>query len=137
MSQVAFSVEGLPPTKNEAKSMLAIGHGQAARVVALLQAASNALSGSDFPMGTTQRVGLDLTVYAPAGARLPDATNFLGGIGDVLESKVHRGALEHLGALAEVALYQNDSQIREVHYRQEASDHIHYQARIWILGDAL
>ena len=32
-----------------------------------------------------------------------DATNFLGGVGDVLEAKARRGVLDHLGDLATVA----------------------------------
>jgi hypothetical protein len=62
-----------------------------------------------------------------------DATNYLGGIGDVLEGKAHRGALEHLGELAAVALYANDRQIQEVHYRCERAAEPQYTVRLWVL----
>jgi hypothetical protein len=62
-----------------------------------------------------------------------DATNYLGGIGDVLESKGHRGVLDHLGPLATVALYPNDRQIREVRYREEIAPERSYEVRLWAL----
>jgi hypothetical protein len=43
--------------------------------------------------------------------------------------------LEHLGELAQVALYANDRQIQEVHYRFEAGERVRYAVRIWALGD--
>lgn len=42
MDEVLLHVNDLPPAKNEAKSMLALGHGHASRVLALLQAARDA-----------------------------------------------------------------------------------------------
>jgi hypothetical protein len=86
MAEVSFEVEGLPPAKNEAKSMLAAGHVYAERVLALLEAAAAA------PTFGGARLGLELVVTAPVP--LPsDATNYLGGVADVLEAKEHRGAL--------------------------------------------
>jgi len=41
-AEITFEVEGWPPTKGEAKSMLAAGHSQAERVRLLLQAAGHA-----------------------------------------------------------------------------------------------
>ena len=63
---------------------------------------------------------------------MADATNFLGGIGDVMEAKTRRGVLEHLGDLATVALYANDRQIHEVHYRWEHGDETGYRLRLWV-----
>jgi len=65
-----------------------------------------------------------------------DATNFLGGIGDVLESKGHRGVLEHLGELSSIALYlyDNDRQIEEVHYRWEHSPEPSYTVHFYELN---
>uniref|UniRef100_UPI00193974AC hypothetical protein n=1 Tax=Nocardioides caldifontis TaxID=2588938 RepID=UPI00193974AC len=52
-----------------------------------------------------------------------DATNYLGGIADVLEQKTNRGAaVEHLRDLADVWLYRNDRQIKRVSYREETRD---------------
>ncbi len=61
-----------------------------------------------------------------------DATNYLGGVADVLEAKGHRGRLDHLGPLAAVALYDNDRQIREVHFRHEPGAE-GYVVRLWAL----
>jgi hypothetical protein len=62
-------------------------------------------------------VALDVVVHAP-GQPQGDATNYLGGIGDVLEDKSSRIAIEHLGDLAAVQLFRNDRQIRAISYRE-------------------
>lgn len=79
-------------------------------------------------------IGLELTVESPAEP-LIDATNFLGGVGDVLEAKSRRGPLEHLGDLAKVGLYENDLQIHEVRYRWQKTPEVHYLVRLWELID--
>lgn len=48
-----------------------------------------------------------------------------------LEAKGHRGNLEHLGDLAFVALYANDRQIQEAHYRWLRAEKVRYQVRVW------
>jgi pimeloyl-ACP methyl ester carboxylesterase len=65
-------------------------------------------------------------VRCPVGANPADATNFLGGIADVLEEKSHRGLLDHLEALAKVWLYMNDRQIKQVSYREVAAAEVSY-----------
>jgi len=68
-------------------------------------------------------VALDVVVHAPLGRDPWDATNYLGGIADVVEEKSRSGTLDHLGELRHVWAYRNDRQIKEVSYRQlEASD---------------
>ena len=48
-------------------------------------------------------------------------TNYLGGIADVLEDKSRRAtAVAHLGDLAQVWLYCNDRQIKQVSYREKS-----------------
>jgi hypothetical protein len=115
---------GWSPAKSEALSMLGPGHNHADRVVALLEVAQSALAATSFrPFDGP--IGLDVTLRAPTGKDPWDATNYVGGIGDVLEDKSGRNMrLDHLGPLAAVALYVNgnDRQIREVHYRQVPSD---------------
>lgn len=133
--EVVLSVEGWPPAKNEAKSLLASGHTHSERVVKLLrtaqeatgEAASTALFGS-------HPLGLELTVESP-GEPSADATNLLGGVGDVLEVKSRRGQLEHLGDLAKVGLYDNDRQIHEVRYRWRKAPGVRYTVRLWELAD--
>lgn len=67
-------------------------------------------------------VALEVVVGAPTGQVPSDATNYLGGIGDVLEDKSRRGGIDHLGNLAEVWLYTNDRQIQEISYREIEAD---------------
>lgn len=127
--EVVFSVEGWPPAKSEAKSMLAIGHTHADRVLKLLTAAKAAMTSQRSSWFGTAPVGLEVIVHSPSEPPA-DATNFLGGIGDVLEAKSHRGVMAHLGDLASVALYANDQQIREVSYRWDASTETGYSVRV-------
>jgi hypothetical protein len=131
--EITFMVDGWPPVKNLAKSMLAAEHQHAQRVLALLRAARDAVDGLPQPVFTTRPVGLELILEAPS---IPpgDATNYLGGIGDVLEAKGHRAVLDHLGDLATVALYENDRQIQEVRYRFERGPSVRYIVRVWPLG---
>jgi hypothetical protein len=77
----------------------------AERVVALLQAASDeAGRGGSAIYFPCESLGLELIVIGPEPPP-SDATNYLGGVGDVLEDKRHRGDLPHLGELAGFALY--------------------------------
>lgn len=132
--EVAFVVDGWPPAKNEAKSMLAAGHPHAERVLHLLQAAAIATGTWRSPTFGSDALGLKLIVRSPAEPP-SDATNYLGGVGDVLEVKERRGALGHLGELSDVALYLNDRQIQEVHYRWERASAMRYSVRVWRLCD--
>ncbi len=95
--------------------MLTAGHVHAERVLALL-AAVHAAAERQSLFFSTESLGLKLVVVSPT-APPSDATNFLGGVADVLEDKAHRGPLAHLGPLADVALYANDRQLPEVSYR--------------------
>jgi hypothetical protein len=81
-----------------------------------------------------ERLGLELVLTAPTEPP-SDATNYLGGVADVLEAKGHRGALEHLGDLAGIALYTNDRHFHEVHYRYEPGSEVRYSLRVWILDE--
>jgi len=96
MLEVQFSVSDYPPAKNEAKSMLAAGHVHAPRVLALLRAASEAAGGATQPLFPTGPLGLELRLESE-NEPPSDATNYLGGVADVLEEKGRRGALAHLG----------------------------------------
>ena len=110
--------------------MLGAGHSHSGRVVELLRTAQAATADTDF-VRFDGPIGLDVVIRAPVGMDPWDATNYLGGIGDVLEDKSRRTqvSLAHLGDLVTVALYRNDRQIREVHYRSErrGRDALHHQ----------
>ncbi len=50
MREIQFTVPGFPPIKNEAKSMLAAGHGDAPRVMMLLRTALEAFGDATQPL---------------------------------------------------------------------------------------
>jgi hypothetical protein len=127
---ITFDVQGYPPAKNEALSMLGAGHGHAPRVRLLLEAAMQASQSQPFTPVADGPVHLDVIFRCPAGQNPADATNYLGGIADVLEEKSHRGSLDHLGPLAKVHLYRNDRQIKQVTYREDESAHVSYTITI-------
>jgi hypothetical protein len=129
---IEFDVAGeLPPLKGEAKSLLSVGHGQAVRVHALLLASHTAKQRDGFPGFGARRIGMDVTVRSPSGA-VGDATNSLGGIGDTLQQRRRGIDLSHLGELAGEFLYEDDTQIREIYYREETGS-AGYTARFWAL----
>jgi hypothetical protein len=134
MTEIILEVEGFPPAKNEALSMFGEKHSHASRVLQLLREASIAMDRTGF-QPLLGPVGLDVVVRTPAEKDPWDATNYLGGIADILQEKKNiRISLEHLGDLVHVALYRNDRQIREVHYRQEGGESPAYRVRIWSLS---
>ncbi len=134
MSEITLTVQGYPPAKGEALSMLGAGHSHGPRVRSLLEAARDAAARSAFVGLGDEPIGLEVVLRCPRDRNRSDATNYLGGIGDVLESKEHRGQIEHLGDLRQVALFDNDRQIEEVQYRWEESDGPSYTVRLWRLN---
>jgi hypothetical protein len=131
---IMITVEGLlPPAKNEAVSLFAAGHGHAKRVRALLDATRSALGGGPPPYpARSESLGLELVLTSPT--RPPgDATNYLGGVADVLQDKSDRPNLDltHLGDLAAVAVYADDSLLHDVRYRWDCGDRLRYTVRIW------
>lgn len=133
--ELTLRVAGWPPAKNEAKSLFSEGHTHSGRVTALLEAARQATAGREqHALFGSRPLGLELTVSSPTEPPA-DATNFLGGVGDVLEAKDRRASLEHLGALRHVGLYENDRKIHEVHYRWRAAPEVAYVVRLWELDD--
>jgi hypothetical protein len=121
----------LPPLKNEAKSILSQGHPHAPRGRALLEAALAARMRDSFEGFGRRRIGMDVTVR-PGGAVVGDATNALGGIGDTLQARRSNIDLTYLGKLGDAFLYDDDTQIREVRYREERGEQ-GYIVRLWVL----
>lgn len=118
-NEICIEVMGKPPLKGEALSVFNSKHPQADRVLALLQAAQRACHGHAFVPIESGHVALEVTTRSPAG----DAANIIGGIADVLENKphrAHRSSIEHLGDLANVWLYGDDKQIKQVTYLEES-----------------
>lgn len=114
--------------------MLGATHSHAPRVVTLLEAARDQIANDDFKGFGLQAIALELRVRSGRDRNRSDATNYLGGIADVLEDEAHRGgALGHLGELAQVSLYNNDRQVEEVHYYWEDAVSPSYRVRFWSL----
>jgi hypothetical protein len=132
VAELTVEVNGqLPPLKDEAKSLLSPGHGQAPRVLALVQAVHEAKGRESFEGFGGRRIGMELVVR-PVGAAVGDATNALGGVGDVLQARRVNLDLAYLGELADAFLYADDAQIREVIYREESGE-LGYSLRFWTL----
>ncbi len=133
LKEIEFDVEGYPPAKGEALSMLGARHSHAPRVLALLEAAMVATESSGLAHLGAVPLGMEFVVSCRRDHLRSDATNYLGGVADVLEDKAHRGQLEHLGSLAKVGLFNNDRQLEEVRYRWESADQPSYRVRLWAL----
>jgi hypothetical protein len=121
---------GWPPLKNEARSMFAADHGYADRVRTLLECTHESMKLRGWNTVDSQ-LALDVVVRGP-GRPSGDATNFLGGIGDVLQARKQRLNIDlgHLGALADVAAFDDDSQIRQITYQEELAPTPSYTVRI-------
>src|SRR6266568_2017174 len=113
--EIAFEVPGWPPLKNEATSMLATHHRQADRVRTLLVKAAEAASAARWTPASAD-VALEVIIRTPTARPPGDATNFLGGIADVLQDKTNPRNIDlsHLGDLQAVALYRDDRQISQI-----------------------
>ena len=110
--------------------MLAARHVHAERVLALLEAAANEAARQRWTLQTDVSLGMELVLQSPVSPP-SDATNYLGGVGDVLENKSRRGDLSHLGPLATTAPYDNDRMLHEVHYTWRPDDEVGYHLHIW------
>ena len=75
---------------------------------------------------------MDLVLRCPPGHRTSDASTLLGGVCAVLQDKkrVSSIGLAHLGVLVDVALYDDDRQIRKLSYTEEPAEAYSYQIRV-------
>lgn len=106
--------------------------------MALLEAARDEIERSGFAGFGNERLRLDVQVYAGTNEEPWDATNYLGGIADVLEGKAkrlkaHPGSLDHLEDLKELGLYNDDRQIKEIGYREVPSDSERYVVMLSVI----
>lgn len=121
LDSITINVAGRPPPKSEAKSIFAEGGKYEARLLALLQAARDEMTRLGFDGFGSSKLLMDVEIHT--GASEPwDATNYLGGISDVLESKAKRrvaqpGSVDHLDHV-DVGLYDDDRQIKQINYRE-------------------
>jgi hypothetical protein len=134
MSQeIRFEVEGWPPAKSGPPSVLAARNPHTPRVLALLRAARQEAQRRGFQSFGSVPIGLELRVACDREQGRSDATNYLGGVADVLEDKARRRNLDHLGDLASFGLYANDGQMEAVQFRWEPSETPSYTVRLWAL----
>jgi hypothetical protein len=132
VQSLSFEVDGLPPAKSEAQSMLGARHPHAPRVLALLRAAAGAAADHGGAHFGSARLGMEV-VLTLVSDRPSDLTNYAGGIADVLEEKGRRTAVDHLGELALVALYDNDRQLCDVRVREQPGPGTSYCVHLWVL----
>jgi hypothetical protein len=137
MTALEIHVRGLPPAKSQ-RSVFGVRSSHHGRALTLLEEAHRVKSALAFRGFGTSHLCLEVELRAPAGQQPGDATNYLGGIADVLEVKKRRerasGPLRHLGYRKEVGLYDNDSQIKEVRYREVESDEKSYTVMLRALN---
>ena len=131
---ICLSVEGFPPKKSEATSLFSPKHGDRRSVVELLRKTEQALEESAWDPTERRPVGLEIVVTVEEPDSIPgDATNYLGGVADVLQANRINADLSHLGDLARVSLFHDDRQIREVRYSVNGGDAPSYGVRVWVL----
>jgi hypothetical protein len=110
----------LATDQERSQSLFAAGHAHRARVEHLLRAAAAAIAETSWTrVDTNTDIALDVVVHSPTPRPPADATNFLGGIGDVLQGRTVSPSLNlsHLADLATVALFDDDGQIQHIIYR--------------------
>jgi hypothetical protein len=134
-AEIRFEVLGLPPAKAEAKSMLSPSHPHSGRVRALLEAAAGAVEAHSWAT-TSAPVGLSVEIRATPSDGVWDATNYLGGIADVLQDKRRLDVASRaaLGDLAEVALYTDDRQVQAIDYRLARGAPLSYTVAVRVLA---
>jgi hypothetical protein len=90
VNEFSIRVEGRPPPKSEAKSVFALGGKYEDRVRALLEATAVRMHQLGFNGFGDARLRMEVELHTGPGEPPWDATNYLGGITDVLESKTRR-----------------------------------------------
>lgn len=140
LSTITFTVPGRPPPKAGSPGVLGSHSRYPERVHALLVAARDEMARTGFGGFGKAAIKLEVEVRTGPGEPPWDATNLLGGVADVLDSKSHKkiaqpGSLDHLGDLADVALFDDDRQIKEILYREVEHQHEEYVITLTRLHD--
>ena len=79
---------------------------------------------------SSEQVALELAIYCP-GHPDGDATNFLGGVADVLQGTTPPNVdVSHLGDLAAIGLYVDDKQISRISYRELPAAEVSCRVRV-------
>ena len=131
--EISLTANDLPPAKNTAISIFNRSHPHHPRVIALLRKVRQALDSSSWDPTEQRQVGIELVMTETPEGFPGDATNYLGGVADVLQANRVNADLSHLGGLGKVSLYLDDNQIREVRYSVEPGATSGYRVRVWVL----
>lgn len=126
---IEFEVDGQPPLKGEALSLMNAKHKQLNRVVALLSAVQRLKSSNSNNGFGSHLIRLEVEVRCTTLPPKGDATNYLGGIGDILQARKPQGS-DHLGELAGLSLFDDDRQFVEIAYRATLSEADSYTVRL-------
>ena len=134
-NEIVIRVDGWPPAKDGGKSIFNPEHSRHPLVRDLLSAAADAIAASGWRrVEAPQPIGLELVVSRRAAVDgRADPANYVGGVCDVLQAERQGVQPSWLGELAGHALYENDSQVREIHYREDSLAPVGYEVRIWKL----
>ncbi len=133
MAEIRLTTNGLPPAKNTAISIFNPSHPHHPRVIALLHGVKEALDSSSWNPTERRHIGLELVITETPNGMPGDATNYLGGVADVLQANRVNADLSHLGDMGRASLYVDDNQIREVHFSVEQGVTPGYRVRVWAL----
>ena len=135
LSEIVVRVDGWPPAKDGSKSIFSPDHPRHPLVRTLLSEAGNAIAVSGWRRVERHlAIGLELVVSkSTAFDGRADPANYIGGVCDVLQAERQGVEPSWLGELAGHALYENDSQVREIHYREDSLASAGYLVRIWRL----
>ena len=134
-NEITVRVGGWPPAKDGGNSIFNPSHGRHPRVRDLLSAAGDAIAVSGWRrVKSPLPIGLELVVSRRAALDgRADPANYIGGVCDVLQAERQNVKPSWLGELAGHALYESDSQVREIHYREDSLAPAGYEVRIWRL----
>lgn len=135
LSEIVVRVDGWPPAKDGTNSIFNPKHTRHPLVRDLLSAAGDAIADSGWRrVRAPVPIGLELVVSRRAALDGGgDPANYIGGVCDVLQAERRSVRPWWLGELAGHALYEDDSQVREIHYREDSLAPAGYRVRIWRL----
>ena len=137
MTEIQLTVEGWPPKKGEAKSMFSASHPDNYCVRLLLQEMERALNRAQWDGWEKRNLGLEIAIVETQLESAPgDATNYLGGVADVLQANrmgITNTDTSYINDLIHLSIYFDDKQIKEARYFVERGEFPGYRLRVWVL----
>jgi hypothetical protein len=121
---IAIEVDGLPPHKDEHRSIRNASHPQHARFIALRKRAIEVMAGRAWSSGP---IGMEFVLFAPARPVKPTMLDFAAGIEDTLD-----GSSGCTFTFLPI-LFQDDCQICKSHSQFEYSAETRYRVAVTFL----